>query len=240
MKKSQCRPDGDKYFQILCKNGHLQQPDASEEIPNKCPSCGEPFCWHNYVDESNEIDHPRVVLKLLGYSEPTPCPTCGEEGGCAPSYYKIPWKGIGKHEPPPMLPVQGLYPHEKEITELLEKLLPLVTSAYSHLQDKDSQLDSFPEMQEATVACRKARIALNRHNIKQEKHAIKAGFGTESKEEFQGYDGPEFDKLYDAVGASEERVRTLRTDLSNADPSLHKIHNFRKLLIQIEVLLERK
>lgn len=137
--------------------------------------------------------------------------------------------------------IKESFPNEEEITGLLKQLLPLVQEAYWSLQLKEQQLVKYQELRDAIVDCRRARIALNRQAIKEEQLAIKLEIDT-ADDYKEIYDVPDstLSNLQDELQAAEVGVNNIRLALFNGDPALRKSPNLRKLLGQIETLLETK
>lgn len=94
----------------LCRAGHLHEGSCymQDFDPQRwrCPDCGEPPCWHEQVDQTNDAG-VQTHLKLYSQRRCT-CPHCGDEHqGAEPDQYYVP-ETPGPHgvliSPVPLVP----------------------------------------------------------------------------------------------------------------------------------------
>jgi hypothetical protein len=87
------------YYQILCKNGHLDTPDVYLVAePWKCPDCGAEKAWSNMVNLTNgSYSSDDETTRIDGYVELVQntttfctCTHCGNTHPTAPTTYRIP------------------------------------------------------------------------------------------------------------------------------------------------------
>ena len=86
----------------LCRNGHQHNFDAYD-VPNThdwlCPFCGEPVCWVELVDQTN---NEGVVTVLVEY-EPmvvTACKHCQHMKDVKPARFYVPENHAPLYAPP--------------------------------------------------------------------------------------------------------------------------------------------
>lgn len=128
-----------KYWQLFCKNGHLEQPASTEEKPLVCPTCKAKFTCENFVDETDEVTHPRIEPLITGYANV-------DDGEHAVPIY--------------LIPQQFAFPPKtkEEIKKATLRITCLLKEEKSKLTQVSVNIENHPKMLKAHQDLREAKI----------------------------------------------------------------------------------